>query len=115
MSILRITSNTVCSIVLAITVFGCAGTKVNFANIPIEKLDVTRGRTITCSASGFQLLLLIPIGINGRHARAYEGLKQAAGTDAITDVKITESWRYAFVGTVYQTKLTATAYPKNAP
>ena len=53
----------------------------------------------------------IPIKINGRQARAYEELKNAAGSDYITDVKIQESWTYAFLGTVYHTTLTATAYP----
>jgi hypothetical protein len=59
--------------------------------------------------------LFIPIAVNGRQAEAYEKLKQAAGNDLITDIKIEESWTYAFVGTIYHTTLTATAYPdKNA-
>ncbi len=36
----------------------------------------------------------------------------AAGNDYITDIKIQESWTYAFVGTVYTTAYTAMAYPE---
>jgi len=111
-SMRTIVINTICLVALAITGFGCIGTKVHFPDAPIEKLDLTRGRTITGSASGFQLLLLIPIGTNGRHAEAYAALKQQAGNDFITDIKIEESWTWAYVGTVYTTTLTATAYPE---
>lgn len=113
-SLKPIVCNAICA-TLAIVLVGCTGTKVNFAAPPVDRLDLTRGRTITGSASGFQLLLFIPIGINGRQAQAYERLKQAAGSDAIADVKIQESWKYAFVGTVYITTLTATAYPQKTP
>ena len=104
--------NTICVVILVITAFGCAGTKVKFADAPIERLDLERGRTITGSASGFQLFLLIPIGINGRQAEAYTKLKMAAGNDHITDIKVQESWKYALVGTVHITTLIATAYPE---
>ena len=110
-SMKKIVCNAICLTVLVLTGFGCVGTKVNFANAPVGNLDLTRSRTISGSSSGFQLLLFIPIGINGRQAEAYERLKQAAGTDLITDIRIQESWTYAFVGTVYHTTLTATAYP----
>ena len=102
-------------VVLSITGFGCVGTAVHFADVPVESLDLTRGRAVNGSASGFQLLWFIPIGVNGRHAAAYADLKQAAGTDYITDIQIKESWTYGFVGTLYSTTFTATAYPdKNA-
>lgn len=103
------------SVLLALTAFGCAGTRVTFADVPVERLDLTRGRQISASASGFQLLLFIPIGINGRQAEAYAYLQQAAGSDHITDIKVQESWTYAFVGTVYTTTMTATAYPEKNP
>jgi hypothetical protein len=102
-------------VLLALTAFGCAGTKVNFADVSLDRLDLTRGRNISASASGFQLLLFIPIGVNGRQAEAYARLQQAAGTDRITDIKVQESWTYAFVGTVYRTTMTATAYPEKTP
>ena len=50
--------------------------------------------------------------VNDRHEQAYNALKGQANGDYITDIKITESWTYALVGTIYTTKLTATAYPK---
>lgn len=93
---------------------GCAGKPITFKSVdPKSYADVKdKGRAITGSASGFQLLLLIPIGVNSRHEDAYNQLLAQAGGDIITDVKIQESWSYAFVGTVYTTTITATAYPK---
>ncbi|HBA84142.1 MAG TPA: hypothetical protein DCZ95_08620 [Verrucomicrobia bacterium] len=102
------------AVLLTVSGWGCAGTKVHFDHVPVEKLDLTKGRTIKASSAGFQLLLLIPIAVNGRHYRAYEGLKKAAAGDYITDIQIQESWRYAFVGTVYRTTFKATAYPAKA-
>lgn len=94
---------------------GCAGKPITFKSVdPISYADVKdKGRTITASASGFQFLLLIPIGVNSRHESAYGQLLAQANGDYITDVKIQESWTYAFVGTVYNTTITATAYPRN--
>ena len=90
---------------------GCMGTKVQFADAPVDRLDLTKARAITGSATGFQLLLIFPIAINGRLERAYAELKQEAHGDYITDIKIQESWAYGFVGTSYRTTLTAIAYP----
>ncbi len=75
-------------------------------------IDLTRGRSLSASASGFQLLLFIPININDRQERAYQILRGQAGNEYITAVKIQESWTYAFVGTVYTTTLEAMAYPR---
>lgn len=94
---------------------GCAGKPINFnavnQEIKISDVDFSKGRTISSEASGFQLLLFIPISINSRHERAYDSLLQKAGHDYISDIKIQESWVYAFVGTVYTTKLQAKIYP----
>lgn len=79
---------------------------------PARDVDFSKGRAIEAEACGFQLLLFIPIAINGRMANANTDLVAAAHGDYISDVKITESWKYAFVGTLYCTKLSATAYPK---
>ena len=105
--------------ILFLTVFavyftGCSGKPVSFSSVD-PKLYADKkseGRTISGEASGFQLLLFIPISINDRHDQAYNVLKGQANGDYITDVKITESWTYGFVGTAYTTKITATAYPK---
>lgn len=94
----------------------CSGVpmRIGSANQPVDatNIDFNKGRTITASASGFQLLLLIPISINNRHERAFRTLLGQAGGDYVTDVRINESWTYALVGTVYKTTLEATAYPQ---
>lgn len=99
---------------LSMWLTGCTGQPITFKSVdPKSYADVKdKGRTITASASGFQLFLVIPIGINTRHAKAYDNLLKQANGDYITDVKIEESWTYAFVGTSYRTTITATAYPK---
>lgn len=86
---------------------GATNQRIDTANI-----DFAQGRKISASASGFQLLLLIPISINSRHERAHKILLAQAGGDYVTDVKINESWTYALVGTVYKTTLEAMAYPQ---
>lgn len=86
---------------------GVANQRIDTANI-----DYSKGRRVSASASGFQLLLLIPISINNRHERAYRELLAQAGSDYVTDIKLNESWTYALVGTVYKTTLEAMAYPQ---
>jgi hypothetical protein len=95
---------------------GCAGQpiRVGFLDPSMDTIDFTKGRHIEAEASGFQLLLFIPIGVNDRHAKAYGILQSQAGTDYITDVKVKESWTYALVGTIYTTTLEAMAYPRIA-
>ena len=100
--------------VFAVYFTGCSGKPVTFNSVD-PKLYADKkseGRTISGEASGFQLLLFIPISVNDRHQQAYDVLKGQANGDYITDIKVTESWTYAFVGTIYTTKMTATAYPK---
>ena len=100
--------------VFAVYFTGCAGKPVTFNSVD-PKLYADKkaeARTISAEASGFQLLLFIPISVNNRHEQAYNSLKAQANGDIITDIKITESWSYGFVGTVYTTKMTATVYPK---
>ena len=100
--------------VFAVYLTGCAGKPITFNSVD-PKLYADKkaeARTISSEASGFQLLLFFPISVNDRHEQAYNALKGQANGDYITDIKITESWTYAFVGTIYTTKMTATAYPK---
>ncbi len=94
---------------------GCSGTPVYVESVAPKLYENVKdkGREISASASGFQLLLFIPIDINERQKTAYELLKAQAGGGYITDVKIKESWTYAFVGTSYKTTMTATVYPRN--
>lgn len=100
---------------IVLGIVGCSGTPVHIASQSPKLYEHTKdqGSQITASASGFQLLLFIPIEINERQERAYQLLKAQAGGGYITDVKIQESWTYALVGTVYTTTMTATLYAKN--
>ena len=100
-------------LVLIIFSAGCAGKAVQIESIADQAYDASKGREVEISASGLQLLLLIPIMINSRQARAYQALCNMAGADhVITNVRVQESWKYAFVGTVYTTTMRATLYPK---
>jgi hypothetical protein len=104
--------------VAAVAVFsvwfnGCVGKPFSLKNIdPKTYADVKdKGHKVTSSASGFKILLFIPIDVNTRHENAYNQLLTQANGDYITDIKI-ESWTYALIGTIYTTTLTAIAYPK---
>ena len=99
---------------------GCTGKAINFGSssfensdqqINLKNIDFSKGHEISAEASGFQLLLFIPIDVNSRHERAYQLLRAQAGRDYLTDIKIKESWTYGLVGTVYTTRLEAKAYP----
>lgn len=94
---------------------GCQGVPIDLAKRAASdrsQIDPQKGRRISGEATGFQLLLLIPIAINGRYRNAYENLLREAGDDLISDITVTESWQWAFVGTLYTTKIEATAYPR---
>jgi len=100
-------------LVLIIFSAGCAGKAVQIESIADQAYDASKGREIEVSAGGFQLFLLIPIRTNSRQVRAYQALRNMAGDDhVITNVRVQESWTYAFVGTVYTTTMRATLYPK---
>jgi hypothetical protein len=91
----------------------CSSTPVKInEEVDQADIDMTKGRQIRALASGFQLFLVIPINVNSRQVRAWEQLKQYAGTDYISDVRITERWTYGYVGTAYTTIIEATAYPR---
>jgi hypothetical protein len=104
--------------VLGWLLVGCSGTPVRLGSAnqytgPGD-IDATTGRNIKASASGFQLLLFIPININDRQERAFQLLQAQAGGDYVTNIAVDESWIWAFVGTVHKTTMTATAYRRAA-
>jgi hypothetical protein len=100
---------------LIAVLLGCIGALITVTTLTDQPIDVTKGRKVSASACGFQLLLFIPIMTNGRAERAFEALRESAGENSyIADVNVRERWTYAFVGTVYCTDLQATAYPKKA-
>ena len=100
-------------LIAAAILAACNGLPVQLGSEPGVKYESSQPRQISAEACGFQLLLFIPIATNTRALKAYRALRIQAGEDYITDVKVTESWIYAFVGTVYCTGLEATAYPRS--
>jgi len=103
----------VIAMVLVFALAGCSGAPVKFNAVDkAGSVDPSKGRPIRASASGFQLLLFIPINVNSRLETAHALLQAQAGGGQISDIKVTESWTYALVGTVYTTTLEATAYPR---
>jgi hypothetical protein len=108
---------TLAALATSLLLAGCAGAPVNFTGrsvTDLSQIDTTKGERISAQGSGFQLLLLIPIGINGRQAAAYDALLEKAGDRVLSDITITESWKYGFVGTTYITTIEATAYSRVA-
>jgi len=102
-------------LVLLVACAGCVGTPVTFKSLTDVKYDATKGRTISGSACGFQLLFIIPVKINDRYERAYAELLEDAGPGYyVTDINVSERWKYGFAGTAYCTDLKATAYPQLA-
>lgn len=96
---------------------GCQGLPLDLSKRSVTdraQVDSYKGRRIAGEASGFQLLLLIPIAVNGRYQNAYNELLRQAGDDLLSDVTVTESWQWGFVGTLYTTRIEATAYPRKA-
>lgn len=93
----------------------CSGAPAQLGSTTAQRpsdVDFSKGRPISAKGCGFQLLLFIPIKTNDRMQRANEALIDQAHGDFISDVKITESWKYGFVGTSYCTELSATAFPR---
>jgi hypothetical protein len=99
-----------CALLLAGSV-ACSGVPIQIPNTPEQSYDETAGRPISAEASGFQLLLWFPIGINDRHEDCWRELQRRAPNHFITDIRIRDSWTYWFVGTAYTVEMTAMAYP----
>jgi len=99
--------------IVLLLAFGLIGCSSSFTVKTYDetKYDLTRGRSMSASAAGFQLLLVIPIRVGSRQERAYAELEKKAKGGMITDVEIQESWYYALVGTSYSTTLRAMVYP----
>ena len=93
----------------------CEGTPVRLDQpagvASAQKFDMTQGRTVKAEGCGFQLWLFIPIVTNQRAAIAYRSLKAQAGNGYLTDIRVQETWTYAFVGTLYCTIMEGTVYP----
>jgi hypothetical protein len=76
-------SSKVSILLVAICLFlqGCSGTPIKVGvgkTFERTNYDMENPRKVSISASGFQLMLFIPIRVNNRHARAYEVLERKA-------------------------------------
>jgi hypothetical protein len=98
-------------LVSAVLGAGCVGTAVQFADPPMDKLDLSRGTSVMGAASGLSLFECIPIGINQRHARAYDRMQRKVPYQHLTNITVQDSWKWAFIGYKYSTIMRATAYP----
>lgn len=113
---MNISSQRLALLLISSVICGCTGQPVKISSVVDRNaVDLTRGRPIHSQAGGFQLFTFIPINVNSRQQRAYEELQQIAAGDAIADVNVTESWTYAFAGTIFWTEMNAVAYPKLRP
>ena len=99
----------------AATLAGCEGVPVHIENAVPPDIDRSQVRIIEADAHGYQILLLIPVALGTRHARAWEELQEKAGDAYITDVELREGWYWALIGTVYHSTFRAKAYPRNRP
>lgn len=94
---------------------GCTGMPVRFNEMGPDfdrsKIDFSRPQLISTSKSGVQFLMFIPILTTDRQEDAYLKLRMMAPNCFITDVKLEEEWTYIYVGTIYKTTISATAYP----
>ncbi|WP_167882973.1 hypothetical protein [Leptospira barantonii] len=64
---------------------------------------------------GFVLLFFIPIGINGRFAKAYSKISAQAKDGILSQITLEESWYYGFFGTGYCTTITALVTRESSP
>ena len=103
------------TLLAGILAVGCAGSHVDFPRAPDQPIDRSAGHPISAEASGFQLLLWIPIGVNERHEKAWQQLRRQAPNQFITDIKVQDSWTYALIGTIYTVRMEAIAYPYVSP
>lgn len=117
MKIVRMLKPTATALLAGALLAGCQGVPLDLSKRTVTdraQVDAYKGRRISGEATGFQLFLFIPIAINGRYQNAYQNLLQQAGDDLLSDITVTESWQWALVGTMYTTKIEATAYPRKA-
>ena len=112
---MRKISKSIFTFALIIVLAACSSPMVRMSAEPPSDIDRTKGRPISASACGFQLIQLIPIGTNGRQQKAYDSLTAQAGPDFIGDVVETEKWYYGVIGSVYCTELEAKSYSNRTP
>jgi hypothetical protein len=94
---------------------GCTGSPIRVGSVDPERgltdFDLEHGRRVEAKATGFQVLLFLPIQVNSRHERAWQIILRQADRGHVTDVEIEEIWAWALVGTLYTTRIRATIHP----
>ena len=97
---------------LLLVLIGCTGRTLRVPTPVQTPHDSARGREISQRACGFMLGGVIAIGMSDRYQRGYDALLAQARNEDVTDIKVREVLRYAFVGWRYCAFFQGTAYPK---
>ena len=100
---------------LIVLLAGCAAQPFHVPMPEHVQYDASRGRELWQRSCGFMLGGAIPILMSDRYQRGYDALVKQANGDYVTDIKVQEALRYAFVGWRYCLNFEATAYPRISP
>ncbi len=102
-------------IAAAMIASGCSGVPVSIGSRVSGPVPTGPVRQVDSKNCGFHLLGLIPIMVNDRQSRAYEGIEMQAAGGFITDVRVTESWSWWFIGIGVCTSLNAKVVQAQGP
>ncbi|HEX9396571.1 MAG TPA: hypothetical protein VF943_07495 [Burkholderiales bacterium] len=86
---------------------GCSGVPVSLGSQVSGPIPTGPERQVQSRNCGFQLLGVIPIMVNDRQSRAYEGIETQAAGGFISDVRVTETWSWWLIGVKVCTTLNA--------
>jgi len=91
---------------------GCVSVtqQISSSNLPPSQYEVL-GKA-RARARSFMLLYFIPLGFNGMPRRLHERAVHKFGGDDLINPVIYESWRWAFIGTIYSMRLDGTVIRK---
>lgn len=95
----------------AAAAIGCHSVPVGYDAPAAGTFDATAGSPVAIGACGVQLFGVIPIRSNSRQKRAYDALRRNAPNSVLTNIQQQERWYWIFVGNLFCTSLSATAYP----
>jgi len=98
-------------VLAAAAAFGCQSVPVTYEAPAAGTFDATAGKQVAIGGCGVQLFGVIPIRTNSRQKRAYDALQRNAPNSVLVDIRQQERWSYIFVGNLFCTSLSATAYP----
>lgn len=84
----------------------CSSSTVYIPASKVVNAKIKKVAPVSGESCGFQLLVLIPIGINSRQRIAYYEMVAQAQGNPVSSISMEESWYYGLVGTGYCTKFT---------